>query len=152
MKDPQRTKLRRLLKYWGAIAGICADMQCEIAEYDGLLAAAEGETKNADLAEAYRRRIMEVTREVQKLTALQGSLSAAVAALPVEQQKVLNFRYRKNYEWEKVARLMLYSRTTVRRFEAAAITALCQSVNFEASFCTLGWENRQFGSREEALA
>ena len=83
MKDPHRTKLRRLLKYWGAIAGICAEMQCEIVEYNGLLATVEGMgVPNAGLAEAYHRRIAEITGEIEKLTMLQASLSTAVTALP----------------------------------------------------------------------
>lgn len=159
-KHEKRARVRRLLWDWGhALDGI-ARLEDELhcfsvwAEDAGDTLAAQrlsgmpgggcdGDTVAQAVEELERRREMYVqaaqrsSREISAILRRKVLIDDMVAALPSIQKRIIELRYVDGHRWTYISLKLHYDESSVKRLEAAAVSALAEHFDFEAEDKTI---------------
>lgn len=149
----KRDRVRGQLRRWGRTADVCRRKQAEIAEYTGLIAAAEdmlgaqlltGMPRGTDtgdptanaaqrastLRKAYQQRIDELHADICMILDFARCVDDIISELPPEQQEVIDRRYKNRWSWERVAARLHMSDRQARRVEERAVGRLAGYMDF----------------------
>lgn len=150
-QDAERAAVRRLLRHWGSIPYLCRRKQNEIAEYRGLIDAAEealgaqvltGLPRGTDagdptaqaaamaerLKAAYMGRMIDAMEDIDGLLTTERTLGDIIGELPEQQQLVLEYRYKRRWSWQRTAQRMRYSEQNAKKIESDAVNALVKEI------------------------
>lgn len=143
-----RKAIRRLLWRWGRVLDYCAERQREIDGFMELLRGIEepaaiqlGQCRTGpgdptgrlavrveELAARYRGEAQRVLEACDKELAFHRAMDEAIAALPSDQRRVIELRYRQGCRWEYIALKMCFSAQHVKRLESLAIEAIGENI------------------------
>jgi len=149
----KRARMRRLLWDWGhALDGIARledELRCfsAWAEDAGDTLAAqrlsgmpgggcEGDTVSRAVEELERRRAMyaeaaqRASAEISAALRRKVVLDGLIEGLPGIQRRVIELRYLGGHRWTYIALKLYYDESSVKRLEAAAVTALAEQFDF----------------------
>lgn len=158
-EENNRAAIRRLLKKWGSATQTCRRKQEVIAEYNSLIDATYGlhaqqyngmphgsdvsnptamtAEKAEQLRDAYRRRIADIVDDIAYLMDFCSAIDSILMALPDEQYKVIELRYRrfnsaKKPPWVRVGMLAGISDVHARTLERNAIDKLSEIIDIKS--------------------
>lgn len=152
-EEEARQSIRRLLGKWGQVTCYCARKHREIEEYDELIESAadirpqqlcdmpkgngtsdptpQAADRMSGLEERYRERIKELTEDIGKELDFARAIDGATKVLSAIESVVIDLKYKRENQYEQIARKTGYCLDSVKKIERAAIDKLREVIKIE---------------------
>lgn len=149
----ERRRVRRLLWRWARATSFCARRHKDIEEFQTLIESAAdirpqqltgmpngGGTSDPTgraaeritrLRRMYEQRIEELTVEIDDEMRFCSAIDEIVRSLDYEEQNVVDMKYKREFNFEKIAERTRYSTRRVQQIEKVAVDKVRASMEFE---------------------